>query len=129
MSDLLHGKGHKDRERHGEKEKAGAIWSERGHKYCSQVQICKMCAGDCLLRVTVVVLRNCAQVSPLRACGPQIRTVKRPYAPAALRFPEAANSASEGIDSGSVILRSGSINPLLNASTNISIAKSVLGRI
>lgn len=43
-------------------------------------------------------------------------------------FPALASSANEGIDSGSVTLRSGSIMPLLNASTNISIARSVFGR-
>ena len=41
----------------------------------------------------------------------------------------AANSASEGTDSGSVILRSGNAAPFLIASPSISIARSALARI
>ena len=49
------------------------------------------------------------------------------FAPLAF-FPVAANSASDGTDSGSVFLRSGNCAPVLNVSTSISIARSVFGR-
>jgi len=53
------------------------------------------------------------------------------YAFAALAnfLPAAANSGSDGTDSGAVTLFSGSGAEFLNDSTNISIARSVFGRI
>lgn len=47
----------------------------------------------------------------------------------AIFAPDAANSANDGTDSGSVVFFSGNAPPVLKYSTSISIAKSVFGRI
>src|SRR5437763_11324523 len=59
----------------------------------------------------------------------QISHFSKPYTPAACRFPaDLARSCNAGTDSGAVTLRSG-IGAPFKASTSISIARSVFGRI